>query len=166
MEEAVKQEVRTNARICGIDPDLAEELYTIAEKPDGGYTLAAELPRRFSPESIVSAGNTPQDFWAYLGLYFRISGRFYDAIAVYDSLYRHMLRFQQEKHQRAHMSMPLCWIRDCFADLNHPVHAKRYLMYMLCEDAVGYGPSKRATGSGVYFRAVWHHGMSDKLVTE
>ena len=62
--------------------------------------------------------------------------------------------------------MPLVWISECFFRLNFPVHAKRYLMYTLCEDAIGYGPKKRAKGSGVYFRAVRGHGMSDQLVSE
>ncbi len=161
MEETVKQEVRTNAQKCGIDPDVGEELYTIAEKLDGGYTLAEELPRRFPPESIVTAGNTPQDFWSYLGFYFRLNGRFYDAIAVYDSLYRHMMLFQQERHQRAHMSMPLCWMRDCFAALDYPVHAKRYLMYMLCEDAVGYAEQTNDRKRGLFPSGVasWHAGQ-------
>jgi len=37
-------------------------------------------------------------------------------------------------------------------------------MYTLCEDAVKYGREKRAKDSGVYFRAVWHHGMPEEMV--
>ncbi len=61
--------------------------------------------------------------------------------------------------------MPLVWLSDCFFQLHCPVHAKRYLIYTLCEDAIGYGPEKRAKGSGVYFRAR-RYGMSDQLVVE
>jgi hypothetical protein len=39
-------------------------------------------------------------------------------------------------------------------------------MYTLCEDAVAYGREKRAVGSGVYFRAIGHHGMSEQMVID
>ena len=95
-----------------------------------------------------------------------IQGRFYDAIGVFQSLYHHMLSFEAKAGRRTPKGMPLVWISESFFRLNYPVHAKRYLMYTLCEDAVCYGPEKRAKGSGVYFRPVGYHGMSDQLVTE
>jgi hypothetical protein len=56
--------------------------------------------------------------------------------------------------------MPLIWMSDCFRQLGFPIHAKRYLMLTLCEDA------QRANGvitpktTGVYFRLAWLHGLS------
>jgi hypothetical protein len=42
----------------------------------------------------------------------------------------------------------------------------RYLMYTLCKDGVGFHGNVRPEESGVYFRAVWRHGISDNLVRE
>ena len=150
----------------GVDVRDFQELVAMLNEPDGGYRLAVELPVRFTPDSVVIPEKSPQTVWASLANMLMKSGRFFDAIAVYDALYMHMLKYQQTSKKRTHMGMPLVWISECFFNMNYPIHAKRYLMYTLCEDAVAYGPTKRASGSGVYFRAVWHHGMSDQLVTE
>jgi hypothetical protein len=48
--------------------------------------------------------------------------------------------------------MPLVWISDCYARLGFVVHAKRYLMLTLVEDALrGHGVVTPNT-SRVYFR--------------
>ena len=44
-----------------LDPKLRDWLVSIADKPDGGYVLANELPSRYDPREIITAGNgTPQ----------------------------------------------------------------------------------------------------------
>lgn len=63
---------------------------------------------------------------------------------------------------RIYKGMPLVWISECFSQLDFPVHAKRYLMLTLCEDALAGNGSVSPENSGVYFRLVWGHGLSDE----
>src|SRR5262249_43399716 len=65
-----------------------------------------------------------------------------------------------EKSGRVHKGMPLVWMSDCFRQLGFPVHAKRYLMLTLCEDAQQANGIIRPETTGVYFRLVWLHGLS------
>lgn len=154
-------------QLPGVDAKVWKRLLSMASKPDGAYTLATKLQQSYKPVDIVVAGDgSPQRIWEVTGVFFLIQNRFYDAIAIFDSLYRHMLRYQSEARRWTHKGMPLVYISEAFFRLRYPVHSMRYLMYTLCEDAAGYGPKKRAEGSGVYFRAVWQHGLSDELVTE
>jgi hypothetical protein len=153
----------------GVDKSARDNLVSLASQADGGYALATELARRYKPVEIFTArdgSQTPQKIWELIGLYFLNQNRLYDAIAVFDSLYRHILQCQIEENRWIYKAIPLVWISEAFFRLSYPIHSKRYLMYTLCEDAAEHGPEKRAEGSGVYFRAVWHHGIPDELVTE
>jgi hypothetical protein len=58
--------------------------------------------------------------------------------------------------------MPLVWISDCHFALGHPVLSKRYLMLTACEDAIRGRGYIAPENTGVYFRLVWRHGMSDQ----
>jgi hypothetical protein len=60
---------------------------------------------------------------------------------------------------RIHKGMPLIWMSDCFRHLNFPIHAKRYLMLTLCEDAIRAEGVISPETTGVYFRLVWNHGL-------
>ena len=156
----------------GFNATERDYLLETASCEDGGYRLAMELPTRYTPPEVAFAKEgderkeSRQRGWEIIGVWFMSQNRLYDALAVFQSLYCHMLLHEHDEHQRTHKGMPLIYMSECFRLLRHPVHSKRYLMYTLCEDAVQYGREKRAKGSGVYFRAVWHHGMSDQLVTE
>jgi hypothetical protein len=77
-----------------------------------------------------------------------------------------MLEFEENHKKYTHKGMPLVWISDGFRHLGYPVHAKRYFMYTLCEDAAAYGGAKRVDGSGVYFRAIGYFQLSEQLVEE
>jgi hypothetical protein len=57
--------------------------------------------------------------------------------------------------------MPLLWIGETFGALGFTVHAKRYLMLTLCEDAITWEGKVPAENTGVYFRLVWYLGLSD-----
>jgi hypothetical protein len=148
------------------DKKLRDDLLSLALKQDGGYRLATELPKRFSPNEIINPGNgTPQHAWELIGLFLSALHRPFEAIEVFESLYHHMIKSEIAQGNRTHKGMPLCWICESFFNLQHLVHAKRYLMYTLCEDAAGYGPQLRVDGSGVYFRAR-RQGMSDRMIAE
>jgi hypothetical protein len=51
-------------------------------------------------------------------------------------------------------------ISDCFQSIGFPVHAKRYLMLTLCEDAIQGKGTVSPQVTGVYFRLVWG-GLTD-----
>jgi hypothetical protein len=75
-----------------------------------------------------------------------------------------MLRFQVGWDKPVHKGMPLIWISDCHRALNRPVHAKRYLMYSMCEDAIKFDQETFVKESGPYSRAVWLYGITPSLV--
>ena len=72
-----------------------------------------------------------------------------------------MLKAQSESGQWIHKGMPLVWVSDAYQQLGFPALAKRYLMLTLCEDAVREQGSISPETTGVYFRLVWQHGVSD-----
>ena len=99
----------------GVDPSLRDWLLSTASRPDGAYTLANELPKKFDPDAIATGGKgSPQRAWEVIGALYLNLNRPYDAIAVFDSLYRHMLKCQIDKKQWVHKGMLLCWISDAF----------------------------------------------------
>jgi hypothetical protein len=156
-----------NQAELGLDETERGYLITTTSAEDGGYRLASELPKRYTPAEIAFPADgedgkqSRQRAWELAGLWLMNSGRFFESLAVFNALYEHMICYEINKRKRrAHKGMPLVWMSECFRKLNYPVHSKRYLMYTLCEDAVEYGREKRSAGSGVYFRAVVHHGMS------
>ena len=63
--------------------------------------------------------------------------------------------------QWCHKGMPIRWISDIYSQLGFPVLAKRYLMLTLCEDALREQGYVTPETTGVYFRLVWAHGVSD-----
>jgi hypothetical protein len=84
----------------------------------------------------------------------------HEALAIFSGLYQQMLAAQNPA-TRVHKGMPLVWISDCFGRLGFPVHAKRYLMLTLCEDALRENGDVSPNTTGVYFRLVWGHGLPD-----
>lgn len=119
-----------------------------------------ELPNIFKADSFIADAEA-QRCWEIIGNFFRNQGRFYDAISIYFSLYEQYLIAQEKTITRAHKGTPLVWIRDCYAALQFPVLAKRYLMLTLCEDAIRESGSVSPNTTGVYFRLVWGSGLPD-----
>lgn len=135
--------------------DWVEEVLCLQ---DSAIQFVRELPRRF-PFAEVRKGESALRPWELAGTSLLLNGQTHEALAVFSSLYEHMLK-AQEGSGRIHKGMPLVWIADCYYKLGCPVHAKRYLMLTLCEDAVnGQGVISPDT-SGVFFRLVWRHGLS------
>ena len=73
--------------------------------------------------------------WELSGLYLLNSGRTHSALGLFWGLYQHLLDAQKELG-RINKGTPLVWMSDCFARLGFRLHAKRYLMLTLCEDAL------------------------------
>jgi hypothetical protein len=168
LQSATEEKLRSqfDAEFDQLNATDRDFIWSCLKEPDGGYTLATELPNRFTPKQIhLPGGGTPQRAWEVAGCTL-MQNRPTDAILVFEALYNHMLRYEADERAHVHKGMPLCWISDCLLKLGYPAHAKRYLMYTLCEDAAEYGPNKRANGSGVYYRAVGQHQMTEPIVLE
>jgi hypothetical protein len=145
------------------DPILQEiksldaELIPILVETDSAWRLAELLPTKYPPEIVA---RPPGDrAWELAGFYLLRAGRAHEALGLFWALYVQMLQ-AQEKSGRIHKGMPLIWMSDCFfGRLGFPVHAKRYLMLTLCEDAQREKGIIRPEITGVYFRLVWLHGL-------
>jgi hypothetical protein len=137
---------------------LAPDLVPVVHEPDAAARLIALLPETYTPERVAQPpGDRP---WELAGLLLLNSGRAYEALGIFWELYQHMLKAQSDG-TRVHKGMPLVWISESFKRLGFPVHAKRYLMLTLCEDALREKGDVSPRTSGIYFRLVWGHGLSD-----
>jgi hypothetical protein len=137
---------------------LAADLVPVFEQRDAAAKLMRILPARYSPADVSKPpGDRP---WELAGLYFLASSRVHEALSIFWALYQRMLE-AQTAGGRIHKGMPLVWISDCFRQLGFPLHAKRYLMLTLCEDALRESGSVSPDTTGVYFRLVWGRGLSD-----
>ena len=110
------------------------------------------LRTKYGPAEVATYNSRA---WELSGVHLLNAGRVNEALTVLWGLYEKMLEAQKTLG-RVHKGTPLVWISDCLYRLNFPVHAKRYLMLTLCEDAVRGEGSISAEKTGVYFRLVGH----------
>jgi hypothetical protein len=137
---------------------LAPDLLPVFEERDAAARLITLLPAKYSPAQVASP---PEDrAWELAGLFFLNSGRVHEALSIFWELYQQMLKAQSGS-RRIHKGMPLVWISDCFKRLGFPVHAKRYLMLTLCEDALRENGEVSPNTTGTYFRLVWGQGLPE-----
>jgi hypothetical protein len=130
------------------------------EQQDGAPGLTAALRNRFGIEETTKANNGLR-VWELCGLFYINTQRWNEARSIFDDFYDYLLQYQRESKVRQHKGLPLCWLSDCYAALNCPVLALRYLMLTTCEDAIrdeGKIPPER---SGAYFRWITRFGMTD-----
>lgn len=137
------------------DVDLAKAL----SERDSAAKLLQLLPQRL-PVDRISRDPAAHEVWQDVGLFYMAQRRFHEALAVFWTLYQHMIDAQAATRFRLHKGMPLVWMSDCYRALDFPVHAKGYLMLTLCEDALRENGSVSPQTTGVYFRLVWVHGLS------
>jgi len=145
---------------------LPEELRPIVDMRDSSSRFHATLPNTFPPETVFQAfGQEKQKnqvVWENVGLYYLTKNRPHEALAIFSALYTQMLEAQRLKSERSHKGVPLVWMHEAFRAMGYPVHAKRYLMLTLCEDSISEEAKISPDTSGVYFRLVWRHGLSDQ----
>jgi len=145
------------AELAQIDSGLVQELGAV----NAAAKLLDLLPAKYQPAQVGGApGNRA---WELVGLYFLNRHRFHEALGIFWRLYEHMLDAQVGA-DRVHKGMVLLWVSECFFRLGFPVHAKRYLMLTLCEDAISSNGNVSPQETGVYFRLVWRHGLSDEAL--
>jgi hypothetical protein len=146
------------------DPLLAElknldaSLVEFTEGRDSATQFLSELPQRYSAQQVATLGNE-QRTWEVVGLLHLNTGRTHEALAIFWCLYQHMLG-AQSNDRYVHKGLLLVWIAECFAQLNFPLHAMRYLMLTLCEDALRQRGVVSPDNTGIYFRLVWR-GLPD-----
>ena len=138
---------------------LAPDLIPLFQQRDAAARLMATLPAKYSPADVSKP--TGDRAWELAGLFFLTSGRVHEALGLFWGLYQRMLEAQGTAG-RVHKGMPLVWISDCFQQLGFPVHAKRYLMLTLCEDALRENGLVSPDTTGIYFRLVWGQGLPDE----
>ena len=138
---------------------LDTSLLPFFEERDAASRLITLLPTRYPPAQIAQPPGAR--IWELAGLFFLNSGRVHEALGIFWGLYQQMLEAQTGS-TRVHKGMPLVWISDCFRRIGFPVHAKRYLMLTLCEDALRESGEVSPNTTGVYFRLVWGQGLPDE----
>jgi len=102
--------------------------------------------------------------WELVGQFYRNIGRPHQALLVYRSLYERMIEGQSAAKSRQHKGMPLVWIADLYREVGYPVHARRYAMLTLIEDAIREKGKINPEEGGIYFRLAWQFAMSDKEI--
>lgn len=133
----------------------------LLEDRSGAWKLATELPESLPAEKVALDGSLEREIWEVIAYSYLVSQRWYDAIALYTSMYNHFLRYQVATGSRVHKGMPLVWLAECFLGIGNVPLRKRYLMLTLIEDAIQGQGNIDPTGTGSYFRLVWGHGMTD-----
>ncbi|MGE3512125.1 MAG: hypothetical protein AB7N65_24950 [Vicinamibacterales bacterium] len=123
---------------------------------DSASRLLEVLPFKYSPSAVAQPNGAR--VWELAALWFLNSNRIHEALGLFWRLYQHMVEGQAGG--RVHKGMPLVWMSECYARLGFAIHAKRYLMLTLCEDALREAGAVSPNTSGVYFRLVWRQGLS------
>ena len=149
------QELRKKAK-----PEWIELL----QNPAGATALIKELPEALAPEKVAENGTDERKIWENIGLFYRHQNRWYDAIAIYLSMYYHLLRLQESTRKRVHKGMPLLWLAESYYFLGFATLSKRYLMLTLVEDAITWEGNVDPLKTGSYFRLAWRHGLTDNEI--
>jgi len=134
----------------GLQPILDSSLLPLLEQRDGAARLLESLPRVYPPEAFGADDKTALDPWHLTGLFYTVQNRHFEALSIYSALYRQMLLAQSLS--RIHKGTPLVRIADSYSKLGYAVHAKRYLMLTLCEDALRENGNVSPETTGIYFR--------------
>jgi hypothetical protein len=136
----------------------------LLNNPGGAAILIKELPATLAPELVAELGSDERKVWESIGTFYRSQQRWYDAIAIYFSMYYHFLRLQDSNSTRIHKGMPLLWLAECYYFLGFTTLSKRYLMLTLVEDAITMKGEIDPIKTGSYFRLAWRHGLTDNEI--
>lgn len=142
---------------------LPAVLNKLLDQKDSETLLLNQLPKEWSPKDVCSIDANqkadPFRLWELIGLWLMNNMRYFEAINVFNLLYKHLLQGQVEIQSRVHKGAPLLWISECFNALDYLTHAKRYLMLTLVEDSLTYLGEIDPNNTGSYSRLVWRYGL-------
>lgn len=139
-----------------LDKSLWPQLYSRS----GASVLASQLPEIFTPSKIIEDREI-LTCWERVGNLFKNQGRFHEALSIYCALYYQILDIQEKTGKFISKGTPLVWISECYFSMQFPVLTKRYLMLTLFEDAIQTKGNVPPKSTGVYWRLVYRHGLSD-----
>jgi len=144
-------------QVVGEIKKLAPAIFLILKLRDGPARLLTELPKLMPPRPGLDEAACR--LWELVTIFFLHQQRIHEGLGLLWGLYENMLAAQVSA-PRIHKGLPLVRLSDCFTSLGYLVHAKRYMMLTLCEDALRDDGTITPETSGTYFRMVWAHGMS------
>ncbi len=164
---AISPLTRNNDSAVVRDPEeviIPHDLEEVLTARDGASRLCDELPKRFTPTQVATenAGR----IWELCGIQYLKAHRLHEALAIFSGYYDHLLQYQDESGEWVNKGTPLVWLADAHSSAGHVSIAKRFLMLTLCEDAISGKSAVPADSTGVYFRLVWNHGMSDTALRD
>lgn len=139
----------------------------IFTEQDCTVRLLAELHDKIPPENLeptTTVNSIQCDVWSHYGVLLMFQGKAHQAIEVFDALYARIQCRQSATGRRFHKGLPLFHISQCYQTLGRMVHAKRYMMLTLCEDAVSDKGVLNLQNSGSYGRLAWVFGLSDRQI--
>jgi len=149
-----------NEIVSELEKKADRSLLPLLQVRDGAARMLEALPQIYSTNLLVDPSRG-QRVWELFGLFFLNQGRYHEALSIFTALYHHLL-IAQDAAGHLHKGMPLVWIADCYSRMGFPVHAKRFLMLTLCEDAIRENGAVSPENTGIYFRLVWFHGVSER----
>jgi hypothetical protein len=150
------------SRIASLSRQLGKpEWSDLLEDRSGSWKLATQLPDALPADKVAIDGAPEREVWELIAYFYLASQRWYDAIALYTSLYYHFINHQASTGVRVHKGMPLVWLAESYLGIGNVPLSKRFLMLTLIEDAIREQGVIDPTGTGSYFRMVWRHGMTD-----
>ena len=144
-----------------------EYVRSVCVDQDCVVRLLDDLRAHIAPEDLApstAANSTQCDVWSFFGVLLMLQGKAYQALEVFDALYVRILCYQDTTGSRFHKGLPLFHMSQCYQSLGRVVHAKRYMMLALCEDAVTGRGTLNLRDTGTYGRLAWHYGLSDQQI--
>jgi hypothetical protein len=141
------------AQIVALKPDISD----LIDRRDSGAQLLRVLNLNVVAVDVVTSdGGRVREL---CGEYLHYRGRVHEALGLFLQLYDLHLAAQATAG-RVHKGLALIWISFCFKTLGFDVHATRYAMLALCEDALRANGTVSPDG-GAYFQLMWVRGMRE-----
>lgn len=104
--------------------------------------------------------------WETTGLFYINKQMPYQAIGVFEQLYKEICSIEKKIKKWIHKGIPLVWIRDCRWKLRHYALAQRFILLTLIEDSIREKGDITVNKSGVYHRLCWEHGFTHTSFTD
>jgi hypothetical protein len=90
------------------------DLSPLAEFRDSAATVLKVLSNRW-PAREFGYSIEAQTTWGEIGNFYLRENRLYEAIAIFDGFYLHLLKAQDELDMRIKKGTPLVWMSECLA---------------------------------------------------
>lgn len=82
-----------------LEANVPKEFHCLFDRRDGATLFVQELPKAFSPASVVTE-SAEKRAWEFVGAFYRTQRRYYEALLIYAALYDHMLTAQEQARTR------------------------------------------------------------------